>query len=83
MRLRHRLTASFSQQHRPASNSQFRAGDLEVAQPAHASRHDQRVVGGAPEQHATFAFATADGGQQFLLGVQALFDAQGQGLIGH
>jgi hypothetical protein len=41
------------------------------------------VVGRAPEQHATVAFAATDSGQQFLFGVQALFDGQGQGVIGH
>ncbi len=30
-----------------------------------------------------FALAAADGGQQVLLGMQALFDGEGQGLIGH
>ena len=83
MRLRYRLTARLTQQHRPAGNRQLRAGGLKVVQTAHAPGHDQGMVGGAPEQHATVAFAAAHGGQQFLFGVQALFDGQGQGLIGH
>ncbi len=83
MGLRHRLTASLAQQHRPAGNRQLRTGGLEVFQTAHAPGHDQRMVGGSPEQHTVFAFAAANGGQQFLFGVQALFDGQGQGLIGH
>jgi len=41
------------------------------------------MVSGAPEQHTTLTFATANGGQQVLFGVQALLDSQGQGLIAH
>jgi hypothetical protein len=41
------------------------------------------MVGGPPEQHAGFALAATHGSQQFLFGMQALFDGQGQGLIGH
>lgn len=83
MRLRHGLAAGFAQQHRPAGNRQLRTGGFEIIQAAHAPRHDQGVVGRAPEQYATVALAAAHGGQQLLFGVQALFDSQGQGLIGH
>ena len=47
------------------------------------SWHDQGMVSRAPEQHTRFTLAAADSGQQFLFGMQALFDGQGQGLIGH
>ncbi|MNI69778.1 hypothetical protein D3C73_1255480 [compost metagenome] len=83
MRLRYRLTTGFTQQHWPASDRQLRAGCLEVVQAAHAPWHDQRMIRRAPEQHTTFGFATADRSQKILLGVQALLDGEGQGLIGH
>ncbi|MNN57538.1 hypothetical protein D3C81_1725300 [compost metagenome] len=83
MRLRHRLTAGLAQQHRPAGDRQLSTGGFEVVQAAHAPRHDQGMVGRAPEQYTVIVLAAANGGQQVLFGVQALFNGQGQGLIGH
>ncbi|MCY1460697.1 hypothetical protein D9M71_782760 [compost metagenome] len=74
-RLRYRLAAGFTQQYRPAGNRQFCAGRFESFQTTHAPRHDQGMVGGAPEQHAVVFFPLAHRRQQFLLGMQAGLDS--------
>ena len=74
--LRDGLTARFTQQHRPASGSGDFAGVVELRETVEAARHDQRAVGGLPEQQAEFGVASADRGQQVLFGLQAGFDGQ-------
>ncbi|MNN12065.1 hypothetical protein D3C81_1250450 [compost metagenome] len=62
-RLRHRLAARLAQQHRPTTGGQFVAGRLEALQPAHAPRHDQGMIGRAPEQQTVISFAPANSSQ--------------------
>ncbi|MNC59531.1 hypothetical protein D3C75_1093470 [compost metagenome] len=74
-RLRHWLTARFTQQNWPAGNRKLSTSGLETLQAAHASRHDQCVVGWSPEQQAVILFTLAHRRQQILLGMQAGLDS--------
>ncbi|KAF1020297.1 MAG: hypothetical protein GAK37_03597 [Pseudomonas sp.] len=79
-RLWHRLTAGFTQQHRPTLFRRHLAGVLETGKPAQAPWHHQRLVTGLPEQQAKGLLARTNGGEQILFGRKACFYCQGNRL---